>query len=349
MTEEVDIRVEGRVGRITLHRPGALNALTHAMVRDIDRALQRWADADALRMLVIDAEGDKAFCAGGDLQDIYDAGLAGDAEPARAFWRDEYQMVARLYRFPKPVATFLHGYTLGGGVGLGCHGSHRIVCENSRIGLPEVSIGLMPDVGGTLLLARAPGRLGEYLGTTATQVDPGSALHAAFADYFVPYDRWPALKQELVASGDWEAVDRAALPPPPSHLAADQARIDQLFGGESLGDVLRALEHDGSPFASAALQALARNAPLAIACTLEAVHRMRGPTAEIERALDLEYRYTYRAIPQGDFLEGIRAQIIDKDRAPNWQHPFGPVRLPEMTSMLMPLKGAALNLDGAKP
>ncbi|MEM9250068.1 MAG: enoyl-CoA hydratase/isomerase family protein [Pseudomonadota bacterium] len=346
MTREVHIRVEGHAGRITLDRPAALNALSHSIVREIDAALQAWAAEDTVRLLIIDATGEKAFCAGGDLQDIYASGTAGDGAPARAFWQDEYRMVARLYRFPKPVVTFLQGFTLGGGVGLGCHGSHRIVGHTAQIALPEVSIGLMPDVGGTLLLARAPGRLGEFLGMTATRMGPGCAVLAGFADYYLPEAAWPALTAELVTTGDWEAVDRAALPAPQSPLAAERSRIDDLFGGERLGDILRALEHDDSPFAGTALARMSRNAPLAMACALVAVHRMQGPTAEIEQALDLEYRYSYRAIEQGDFLEGIRALIIDKDRAPAWTHPFGDVALHEISGMLMPLRGAALQLDG---
>ncbi|MEM1427855.1 MAG: enoyl-CoA hydratase/isomerase family protein [Pseudomonadota bacterium] len=342
----VDIRIEGRVGRITIDRPSALNALTHGIVRAVTRALREWATEDAVAMLVIDAAGEKAFCAGGDLQDIYAAGKEGDAGPARAFWQDEYRMNALLFEFPKPVATFLQGFTLGGGVGLGCHGSHRIVGETSQIAMPEVSIGLMPDVGGSLLLARCPGRLGEYLGTTATRMGPGCALHAEFADYFVPEAEWPALKAALIATGDWEAVDRAARPAPDSPLKAQQAEIDHYFGGETLGDILRALAAEPSEFTQAAERRMARNAPLAMACAIEAIHRMQGPTAWIRRALDLEYRYVWRAIAQGDFIEGIRAQIIDKDRAPRWRHAFGDVPLREVSAMLMPLGADALDLEG---
>ena len=341
----VHIRVDGRAGRITLDRPEALNAVNHDIVLAIDAALGAWAEDDRVALLVIDAAGDKAFCAGGDLQEIYDAAKAGNPAPARTFWRDEYRMNARLFEFPKPVASFLHGYTMGGGVGLGCHASHRIVGETSQIAMPEVSIGLMPDVGGTLLLARCPGRLGEYLGTTAARMGPGCAIHAEFADYFVPEAGWPALKAELCETGDWEAVDRAALAPPDSPLAALQPEIDHYIGGETLGDILRACHAEPTAFTEEAERRMARNAPLAMACAVEGIHRMQGPTAGIRKALDLEYRYAWRSIEQGDFIEGIRALIVDKDRAPRWRHDFGEVPLREVTAMLMPLGAEALDLE----
>ncbi|RMD91318.1 MAG: enoyl-CoA hydratase/isomerase family protein, partial [Alphaproteobacteria bacterium] len=168
MSEEILIRKEGRAGRITLNRPEALNALTWPMVTAIEQALDAWADDDELALIVIDGAGERAFCAGGDIAELYRTGRAGDYDYGRRFWRDEYRMNAKLFHFPKPVVTFLHGFVMGGGVGVGCHGSHRIVCEGSVVAMPECGIGLVPDVGGSLILARAPGRLGEYLGTTGT-------------------------------------------------------------------------------------------------------------------------------------------------------------------------------------
>ena len=157
---DIDIRVHGRVGRITLNRPKALNALTWEMCRAIERALDAWAADDAVAMLLIEGEGEKAFCAGGDLAEMYASGRRGDWSYGRRFWTDEYRMNLKLFRFPKPVASFLQGFTMGGGVGVGCHGSHRIVGETSKIAMPECGIGLVPDVGGSLILAcaRLPNR-----------------------------------------------------------------------------------------------------------------------------------------------------------------------------------------------
>jgi len=173
---DIHIRTEGRAGRITLTRPKALNALSYAMCVAIEDALDAWAGDPAVALVLIDAEGDKAFCAGGDIAEMYRTGMAGDYAYGRRFWRDEYRMNAKLAEYPKPVVSFLHGFVMGGGVGLGGHCSHRVVCESTQVSMPEVSIGFVPDVGGSYLLARAPGRLGEYLGLTAARMGAGDCL-----------------------------------------------------------------------------------------------------------------------------------------------------------------------------
>lgn len=337
MSDDIHIRVQGRAGRITLNRPKALNAVTYQMCLAIEAALDEWAADDAVALVMIDAVGDRAFSAGGDIQEMYDTGTAGDFDYGRRFWADEYRMNAKMFRFPKPVVTFLQGFTMGGGVGVGCHGSHRIVCDSAQIAMPEVGIGLVPDVGGSLLLARAPGRLGEYLGVTATRMGPGDAIHAGFADYYLPDAAWDALKAEVIETGEWEAVDRAGQPPPDSQMAGRQDEIDRLFSGERLRDVMVDLRHSDSAFAREAEAMMAQNAPLSMACAIELVHRARA-SDDIVRALTQEYRFTARSMEHGDFLEGIRAAIIDKDRSPNWRHGAAEDVTPmEVARMLQPL------------
>lgn len=334
---DIHTRIVGHAGRITLTRPKALNALSYDMCAAIEAALDAWRDDDAVRLIVMDAEGDRAFCAGGDIAEIYRTGLKGDYDYARGFWRDEYRMNAKMFEFPKPVVSLMQGFVMGGGVGIGCHGSHRVVGETTKMSMPECGIGLIPDVGGTLLLARAPGRLGEYLGVTGARMGPADALLAEFADYFVPEADWPALIAKLEETGDWTAVDRAAQTPPGGTLAAMAEDINRNFGGETIGDILRALKHDNTDFARATEQVLARNSPLSMACTVEMVHRSRS-TDTIRTALSLEYRYTYRALEHSDFLEGVRAAIIDKDKSPKWRHANAEVvRGTEVSSILMPL------------
>ena len=329
---DIDIRIAGRAGRITLTRPKALNSLTFDMAMAMEAALKHWAGDDRVKVVVIDAEGDRAFCAGGDIQQLYDTGKAGDFAYGQTFWRDEYRLNARLAEYPKPVVSFMQGFTMGGGVGVGCHARHRIVDDSTQIAMPECGIGLVPDVGGSLLLARAPGRLGAYLGLTAARMGPGDAIRAGFADRHVPRDQWPALIAGLEATGDVTALpgSTAGLPMP---LADAQDQIDAAFAGD-LGQIMERLAGMEGDFAAQTLKALRRNSPLAMAVTLAMLDQLAGVT-DIRDALRLEYRFTARAMEHGDFLEGIRAQIIDKDRNPQWKHDV--VSQAEVQAMLAPL------------
>jgi len=273
---------------------------------------------------------------------MYDTASAGDYDYGRKFWRDEYRMNAKLFNFPKPYVAFMQGFNMGGGVGISCHGSHRIVCENSQIAMPECGIGLVPDVGGSLLLAHAPGHLGEYLGCTASRMDAGNAIYAGFADYYIPRAAWLELIEALETSGDVSKVDTAALPAPEASLQAEQTRIDANFAGVSVADIIRGL--DGSDWAVKTEKSLRRNCPLSVECTLELVRRVRG-FDKIEPALGLEYRFTSRSASQGDFVEGIRAAIIDKDRNPKWNPATVEAVTPlKISQMLMPLGPDALKL-----
>ncbi len=341
---DIQIRKVGQTGRITLSRPKALNALSWDMCREIEAALDLWADDNDVKMLVIDAEGDKAFCAGGDIADLYDRGRAGDFEYGQRFWADEYRMNAKMFEFPKPVAAFLQGFTMGGGVGVACHGSHRVVGESSQIAMPEVGIGLVPDVGGSLILARAPGRLGEYLGLTASRLSAGDAIAAGFADYFIPEADWADLIQKLEETGDHSLIDTAAYPAPVGAIAAQQAEIDTAFGGERLQDIVNTLRNTDSEFATKTLKTLSRNSPLAMACALELIRRNRL-SDNIRSTLEQEYRFTSRATEHGEFLEGIRAAIIDKDRKPQWQHSLEQLPTVEVAQMLLPLGESKLRFE----
>ncbi|QYK39806.1 MAG: enoyl-CoA hydratase/isomerase family protein [Paracoccaceae bacterium] len=334
---DIIIRRDGRAGRITLNRPAALNALTDGMVRALDAALIDWLRDDAVDLIVIDAAGERAFCAGGDIAELYAQGRAGNFGHGQAFWRREYRMNARIAEYPKPVVSLMQGFTMGGGVGVGCHATHRIAGESSRIAMPECGIGLVPDVGGCFLLALAPGRMGEYLGTTGARMAAGDAIDAGFADWFVPEAGWPDLIAALCATGDATAIETVACPAPPGTLCADRAEIETHFAGETLGDIWRSLAASDSPFAVATRQALRRVSPLAAACTIEMLHRL-GDAPTLRRALELEYRFTHRSQEHSDFLEGIRAAVIDKDRSPRWRH-AGPDTVTglEVARMLMPL------------
>ncbi len=347
MTQDIIIRTQGRAGRITLNRPRALNALSYDMCLAIDAALRQWRDDPDVALVIIDAAGERAFCAGGDIQEMYDTGTRGDYSYGQRFWADEYRMNARIARFPKPYVALMQGFTMGGGVGVGCHGSHRIVGDSSQIAMPECGIGLVPDVGGSLLLARAPGRLGEYLALTATRMNAGDAIYTGFADSYVPESKWSELVVALEETGNPDVITKYAAPPPAGTLRDAQAEIDRLFAAPSLAEIWAAVSAADSDLAHKAARAIARNSPLSMAVTLQMLHNLRERDAEIEDALAQEFRFTARSMEHGDFLEGIRAAIIDKDRNPQWRHSAPDAVNPdEAAALLAPLGDMELDLQG---
>ncbi len=340
---DILIRKEGRAGRITLNRPQALNALTHAMALAIDAALRAWRDDPEVAVVVVDAAGERAFCAGGDLAEIYEAGRRGDFDYPRRFWAEEYRMNANVARFPKPYVALMQGHVLGGGVGVGCHGGCRVVGDTSRVAMPECLIGLIPDVGGTHLLAGAPGRLGEYLGLTGHRMGPGEAIAAGFADHYAPEAIWPEMIRELVATGDPAVVAGRAMPPPPNALAPLMTEIDDAFSAPDLGALTARLA--ATDWGAGVHATLLKQSPLSMAATLALVRAARAEPG-IEKALTREFRFTARSLADGDFLEGIRAQIIDKDRNPQWRDGIDDVRPAQVAAMLAPLGADELNWDG---
>lgn len=341
---DISIRIEGAAGRITLTRPKALNAVTYEMVTAIHTALDDWREEDSVKLVVIDAEGEKAFSAGGDIADLYESGMKGDFAFGQRFWADEYRMNAALHEYEKPVVSFLQGFTMGGGMGVGCHGSHRVVGESSQVAMPECGIGLVPDVGGSMILANAPGHTGAYLGTTGTRMGPTEAIYAGFADHYIPEAEWPALISQLELTGDAKLVEMAATTPPEGTLMPLQDEIDAAFGAGDLRDILQKLDETDTKFAASAAKDLRRASPLSAAATLMMMARLEGCT-DIREALALEYRFTARSMEHGDFLEGIRAAIIDKDRQPRWKHAAGGLKQDEVAAMLAPLGDMELTFD----
>ena len=336
---DIIIRKDGRAGLITLNRPKALNALTWDMCLAIEAALDDWRTDHHVELILIDGAGDRAFCSGGDIADMYASASRGDFSYGQRFWRDEYRLNRKIHHYPKPIVTFLHGFTMGGGVGIGCHASHRIVDASSRIAMPECSIGLVPDVGGSLILARARGYLGTYLELTGDRMDAGDAIYAGFADHFIPAQYWDALKSVLITTGTVTAIKPT--PPPPSRLKDWQRAIDTAFCAPDLPDI-RARLAEGGMLADHALPLLDYNAPLAMAVAARIIAAVRRDP-RIETALDHEFRYTFRCAAQGDFIEGIRAAIIDRDRHPRWQNYTDD----DITAMTAPLGKDALIWEDA--
>lgn len=333
MTEDLLIRRDRRAGRITFNRPQALNALSHDMALAIHAALDTWRDDPGVDLVIIDAVGDKAFCAGGDIAAVYHAGRAGDHAEGERFFFDEYRMNAAIADYPKPVVAFMQGFVMGGGVGVGGHASHRIVGDTTRIAMPESGIGLIPDVGGSWLLGRAPGRVGEYLALTAGRMGAGDALYAGFADHYLPEAEWPALIEHLAAHGDTSAI--TGHPAPPAPLASADLSA---FDGANMAAITARLTEQA---AEDMLTPIRRNSPLSMAAGLRLVRAARDDT-RIQDSLAREYRFTSRATRLGDFLEGVRAQIIDKDRKPHWTADASDAAV---DAMLAPLGTGELHFD----
>lgn len=338
---EIIVRKEGRVGRITLNRPEALNALTEDMLRAIGAALDDWASDDEVALVLIDANGDRAFAAGGDIVDLYNTGRAGDFGFGQKFWADEYRLNAKIHEYPKPYVAIMHGFVMGGGVGVSALGSHRVATDGTQVAMPETGIGLVPDVGGSKILADAPGRCGEYLGATATRMGPADAIYAGFCDAYVPGAKLEALKARLCETGDARVIEAFAEAPPAGDLASAQPEIDALFGGDAPVEIEAALAAAGSDFAAQALKAMRRNCPLSVACFFRMARNARAMT--MREALAQEYRFVFRCMEHGEFLEGIRAAVIDKDRKPQWAKPrLADVTPADVDFMLGPPPGGDL-------
>ncbi|WP_307832002.1 enoyl-CoA hydratase/isomerase family protein [Prauserella cavernicola] len=321
---DVLVRVEAGLGRITLNRPRVINALNHEMVGAIAAALAEWASDDRVRAVVLDGAGERGLCAGGDIRSIHTDASAG-GEESLAFWADEYRLNAAIARFPKPYVALMDGLVMGGGVGVSAHGSARIVTERSRVGMPETGIGFVPDVGGTYLLSRTPGELGTHIALTAGQISGPDAIHCGLADHFVPSDELPRLLNLLAEREVDAAVAAVAQDPPPSGLAAEAEWIDRCYAADSVPEILRRLRGSGEAAASAAKE-IESKSPTALTVSLRAL-RAAAALPDLESVLDQEYRISSAAFRTPEFAEGIRAQIIDKDRDPAWS----PASLAEVT------------------
>ena len=315
-TDEILARVDGGVGFLTLNRPKALNSLTHTMVTALDTTLTAWSDDDTVRAVVVHGAGERGLCAGGDVVAIYHSAKAGGAD-ARQFWFDEYRLNARIGRYPKPYVAYMDGIVMGGGVGVSAHGNVRVVTDTSKIAMPEVGIGFIPDVGGTFLLSRAPGSLGLHAALTGGPFSGTDAIALGFADHYVAHDDLAAFTTTLVTDGVDAALRDHAQEPPPSTLLAQREWIDDCYAGDTVTDIVAALRSHGEGPANDAADLIATRSPVALAVTLAAVRRAAALDT-LEDVLVQEYRVSCASLRSHDLVEGIRAQLVDKDRNPTW-------------------------------
>ncbi|MEZ5150444.1 enoyl-CoA hydratase/isomerase family protein [Rhodococcus zopfii] len=313
---EVLVEASAGVGRLTLNRPKAINALNHGMVRTIAEKLREWSGDDAIAAVVVDGAGERGLCAGGDIVSIYHDAKDGGSG-SQEFWRDEYILNAAIGRYPKPYVAIMDGIVMGGGVGISAHGNVRIVTERSTIAMPEVGIGFVPDVGGTYLLSRAPGELGTHVALTTGRLKAGDAIALGFADHFVPSESLDKFVAAIGTAGLDDALAEYSRPAPESELLAQQSWIDAAYSAGSVEEIVERLRASDVPEAQATAEQILGKSPVALKVTLRSLRQARR-SGSLEEVLDEEYRVSLASLKSHDLVEGIRAQVVDKDRNPQW-------------------------------
>jgi enoyl-CoA hydratase len=325
MSSELSVvmRRDGRIGRILLNRPRALNALDRQMIGLIGSALDGWRDDPRIHAVVIEAEGGRAFCAGGDIRDIRDLVLAGRFADVAEYFREEYALNHAISAYPKPYIALIDGICLGGGIGVSVHGRMVVATEAAGFAMPETAIGFFPDIGASFFLPRLAGHLGMYLALTGTRMTGGDSVQAGLATHFVRRDRLAALSAALAADGVGVLAGFAE-PPPPFSLAEHRAAIDRCFSAETVAAIFDRLEAESTEWAAATLRTLRTMSPSALVWT----HRLitAGGDRSLAECLQAELALTKTVTVYPDFAEGVRAMVVDKDRAPRWR----PARLEEV-------------------
>jgi enoyl-CoA hydratase len=314
---------DGRVGRIRLNRPKALNALDLPMIRALVLVLAEWRDDPQVHAVVTEGEGDRAFCSGGDIRAVRNDVLVGETARVEAFYSEEYQLNLTIAEYPKPYIALVDGICMGGGIGVSVHGSHCVATERANFAMPETGIGLFPDIGATFFLPRLPGELGTYMALTGAQIMGADAVHMGLATHFVPRERMAALAGEISRDG-FAVVAVAAAPLPPFSLAPHRATIDACFSAGSVPEILQRLEADGSAWARDTIATLRGRSPSSL-CWSFALLR-EGARRNLAQCLAAELAATRTTTVHPDFAEGVRAMVVDKDRRPRWS----PARLEDV-------------------
>jgi enoyl-CoA hydratase len=318
---EIIVRERQALRRITLNRPKALNALTLDMAVAMTALLRSWAADPAVGAVLIDGAGERGLCAGGDIRALYDAAKSGDPLPA-TFWSTEYHLNVLIARYPKPVIAIMDGMVMGGGVGLSTHASHRVVTERSAVAMPEVGIGFFPDVGASFLLARSPGFAGTYIALTGERVGAADAIYCGLADFHVAAAKLPELAEALAdcrtASEVRARLGAISVAPAPGKLPAAQSWIDDCFGADDVETIVDRLGESKAEAARAAPATMRKMSPTSLKVTLRNI-RAALSFEKVEESFQQDYRIALACIAGHDFIEGIRAQIVDKDRTPRWR------------------------------
>ena len=307
-------RQQGRIGRITLNRPKQLNAIGPEMIRIIQAALDEWRDRPSVHAVVLEGAGGRAFCAGGDVRLLREMVLAADHAGVEAFFAEEYALNLAIARYPKPYVSLIGGVCLGGGLGLSVHGGVRVVDDAAVLAMPETSIGLFPDIGASFFLPRLRPGFGMHLALTGARVSGADAAFLGLATHYVPAGRLPTLADEIAEEGV-AVLPGAAVPPPPGACEALAASVRCFDAGSvaAILDRLAALDDDWARDTLATLRAVS---PTSLLWSFEIMRRGAGRTLEQCQAAELAL--TRHATRHPDFLEGVRATVVDKDRSPRW-------------------------------
>jgi len=319
MTDEAEILFEkrGAIGLITLNRPKALNALTHNMALLMTAQLRDWAKDEAIKTIVVQGAGERAFCAGGDVRALYESGKAGTPY-ALEFYRDEYKLDALIKHYPKPYVALIRGIDMGGGVGVSVNGSQRVADETMLFAMPETGIGLFPDVGGSYFLPRCPGELGMYLALTGARLTTADCLYVGVATHFVPQTKWSELIAVLVnGTAPDAAIKSVSADAGVAPLTEHRGKIDTIFSSQSVEVILERLDRDTSDWARQTAATIRTKSPTSLKV---AYHQVReGAKKNFDDCMRMEFRMVNRIVAGHDFYEGVRATIIDKDGAPKWK------------------------------
>jgi enoyl-CoA hydratase len=341
-TDEILLGRKGGLATLTINRPQALNALTLDNYRRFDPALRDWEADPSVHAVIVRGAGDRAFCAGGDVRAVYEAGrgISGDPDLAAVFFREEYELVRHIHHFPKPYIAIIDGITMGGGAGISINGAYRIATERTLFAMPETGIGLFPDVGATRFLNRCPGHLGHYLGLTGTRLNAANALYCGFATHFITSASVDPLVADLARLETGGAMidavlDRHAIDPGAAPLESLQPAIDRCFAGGTVEAILDALAAEAAgggaqaEWAAETRAGLLTKSPSSLKLTLRQL--TMGRDCDLDAALVLEYRLTQHVMAAHDFYEGVRAMLIDRDRKPQWR----PATLAEVTDSMI--------------
>ncbi|AOT72578.1 enoyl-CoA hydratase/isomerase family protein [Geosporobacter ferrireducens] len=336
---EILYHVSKGVGWIKFNRSHALNALSFEMIESLYKVLQKWKNDDCVAIICIEGEGDKAFCAGGDVRALYDLRDSNVEEYALKFFSMEYRMNMTMHTYPKPILAYINGIVMGGGVGVSMGASHRIITEKTKWAMPEMNIGLYPDVGGSYFLTRMPGYVGRYLALTSVTIGPVDVLYAGAADYFIDSRAWGdvkaviegmtwikdsaelqlnvllAVSQQVISSKNFQMNLLNE-----STLALTEEKITEHFALERIEDIISRLEasaENGDLWAKETLDILLEKSPTSLKVTLQQL--IKGEKKNLFDCFMMELEMSMNFMKSHDFYEGVRAVLVDKDRMPRWK------------------------------